>query len=130
VARKPLCRVRPAPINRWSACIRARRRDERRWRRGRHRRDRADDRAHRRDRRATSAAVQQPGAATTEIAESTHDTASGTEEVAENVRCLNRGAAETGSAAVRFLDAAGSLADDAERLPGEVAGFLAEVRAA
>jgi methyl-accepting chemotaxis protein len=77
-----------------------------------------------------SAAVEQQGAATQEIARNVQQAARGTSEVATNIVEVSRGAVETGAASGQVLSSAQSLARESTVLKGEVAKFLATVRAA
>ena len=79
---------------------------------------------------SVAAAVEEQGAATHEISSNVQQAARGTTEVASNIVNVNRGAAETGSASGQVLSAARSLAKESTMLKGEVAKFLATVRAA
>jgi methyl-accepting chemotaxis protein len=77
-----------------------------------------------------SAAVEQQGAATQEIARNIQQASRGTTDVATNIVEVNRGAVETGAASGQVLSSAQSLARESTVLKGEVAKFLATVRAA
>ncbi|WP_158240483.1 methyl-accepting chemotaxis protein [Telmatospirillum siberiense] len=76
-----------------------------------------------------AAAVEEQGAATQEIAGSVHQAAEGTRQVSDDVSVAQRAASKTGSVAANVLGAAGSLAQEAERLRAEVDCFLQGVRA-
>ena len=75
-------------------------------------------------------AVQQQGAATQEIVRNVSEAAAGTGEVTSNVTGVARAAEETGAAATQVLTAASDLSRQSEQLGGEVARFLAKIRAA
>ncbi|WFU43578.1 methyl-accepting chemotaxis protein [Bradyrhizobium sp. CB82] len=77
---------------------------------------------------AVSAAVEQQGAATHEIARNIQQAAQGTGEVSAGVADVQRGAAETGSASAQLLSSARLLSRDSTRLKDEVAHFLRSVR--
>ena len=76
-----------------------------------------------------AAAVHQQGAATGEIARSAMEAADGTREVSSNISGVSSGADETGRAAHAVLEAAGSLAGEADGLRVMVDTFLVNVRA-
>ena len=77
-----------------------------------------------------AAAVEEQGAATQEIVRNVAQAAAGTGEVTGNVAGVARAAEETGAAASQVLGAASELSRQSEHLTGEVARFLATVRAA
>ncbi|PWC36132.1 methyl-accepting chemotaxis protein [Azospirillum sp. TSO35-2] len=79
---------------------------------------------------AIAAAIEEQGAATRDIAGNVTEAARGTSEVSSNIVGVNRAVLETGSAASDVLDAASSLAREAEMLRGEVSSFITSVRAA
>ncbi|WP_448192270.1 methyl-accepting chemotaxis protein [Azospirillum sp. sgz301742] len=79
---------------------------------------------------AIASAVEEQGAATRDIASNVQQAARGTHEVSSNISGVNQAATETGAAAAQVAGAAGSLSQEAEKLRGQVAGFLAQVRAA
>jgi len=79
---------------------------------------------------AIAAAVEEQSAATGEIARTVQETARATEAVTVNIADVGQGSSETGAAAGQVLSAASDLAQQAERLNGTVAAFVAEVRAA
>ncbi|MGO1119482.1 methyl-accepting chemotaxis protein [Rhodovibrionaceae bacterium A322] len=79
---------------------------------------------------AISAAVEQQGATTQEIASTMALAASGMQQVSSNIGGVSQAADETGGAANQVLDASGELAQQAEALRGEVDAFLMKVRAA
>jgi methyl-accepting chemotaxis protein len=77
-----------------------------------------------------SAAVEEQGAATQEIARNVGEAAKGTQQVASNITDVNRGASETGSASAQVLSSAQSLSSESNHLKLEVDKFLSTVRAA
>ncbi|MDX5361159.1 MAG: methyl-accepting chemotaxis protein [Alphaproteobacteria bacterium] len=77
-----------------------------------------------------SAAVEEQGIATQEIARNVHEAARGTEEVSVNITGVTEAARETSDAAAQLLQAAGELGRSSEALRTEVSGFIARVRAA
>ncbi|MDE0942437.1 MAG: methyl-accepting chemotaxis protein, partial [Alphaproteobacteria bacterium] len=77
-----------------------------------------------------SAAVEEQGASTQEIARNVQEAAKGTENVNENIGEVNKGAQETGSAASQVLEATHELSQQAGDLRTEVEKFLTTVRAA
>jgi methyl-accepting chemotaxis protein len=77
-----------------------------------------------------AAAVEEQGAATTEIARNVHQAAQGTLQVAKNIGDVNKGAAETGAASNQVLSSAQALSTEGSKLKLEVDKFLATVRAA
>ncbi len=77
-----------------------------------------------------SAAIEQQGAATHEIARNAHEAATSTTHVATNIGDVNRGAGETGSASAQVLASAQSLSRESNQLKAEVDAFVATVRAA
>ncbi|HKA72525.1 MAG TPA: methyl-accepting chemotaxis protein [Xanthobacteraceae bacterium] len=77
-----------------------------------------------------SAAVEQQGSATNDIARNAHEAARGTSHVASNITEVNRGAGETGTASGQVFAAAQSLARESNQLRSEVESFVATVRAA
>ena len=79
---------------------------------------------------AIAAAVEEQGAATSEIARNAQQTAQATQDVTVHIAGVGRAAAETGSAATQVLSAAGELSQQSERLSAEVHTFVAGVRAA
>ncbi|UEM05831.1 methyl-accepting chemotaxis protein [Skermanella rosea] len=79
---------------------------------------------------SVAAAVEQQNAATGDISRNVQQAAAGTQQVSGNIAGVSQASSETGAAAGQVLDAAGSLALEAERLRGEVARFLADVRCA
>ena len=77
-----------------------------------------------------AAAVEEQGAATSEIARNVELAASGTAQVAAKITDVNRGAGDTGSASAQVLASAQSLSRDSNHLKTEVDQFLKAVRAA
>ncbi|KAF0225412.1 MAG: methyl-accepting chemotaxis [Rhodospirillaceae bacterium] len=75
-----------------------------------------------------ASAVEEQGAATAEIARNVQQAAAGTQEVSTNVEMVQEAATTTGSASQQVLTSAGGLAELADRLRGEVSGFLQTVR--
>ena len=75
-----------------------------------------------------SAAVEQQSAATQEIANSVTQASAGTRDVTGSIEKVSAAATETGHAADEVLEASGQLSSQAERLRGEVDGFLVEIR--
>jgi methyl-accepting chemotaxis protein len=77
-----------------------------------------------------AAAVEQQGAATAEIARNVQQTAQAAHDVTANIGGVSQAANDTGTAAAEVLTASATLSSQAVQLSGEVAGFVAEVRAA
>ncbi len=77
-----------------------------------------------------SAAIEEQGAATSEIARNVQEAARGTEAVTGNIANVRQGAGETGSAASQVLGASRELARHSEELGREVNAFLEGVKAA
>ena len=77
-----------------------------------------------------AAAVEEQQLATQEIARSVAEAASGTRAVTETMAAVLGAARETGASAAQVLDAAADIARRSNGLGGEVAGFVAQVRAA
>jgi methyl-accepting chemotaxis protein len=77
-----------------------------------------------------AAAVEEQGAATTEIARNVQQAAKGTAEVASNIVEVNQGAGETGSASAQVHSSSQQLAGESNKLKSEVQKFLDTVRAA
>jgi methyl-accepting chemotaxis protein len=75
-------------------------------------------------------AMEEQGAATTDIARNVQQAAQGTQVVSQSIVEVKRGAGATGSAAAQVLDAARNLAHHSTRLSQEVDSFLAGVKAA
>ena len=79
---------------------------------------------------AISAAVEQQGAATREIARSVQHAASGTGEIAAQIEQVKQATTETGGAASQVSATSAELAQQAEILRHQVGEFLSRVRAA
>ncbi|WP_246180051.1 methyl-accepting chemotaxis protein [Microvirga thermotolerans] len=79
---------------------------------------------------AIAAAMEQQGAATSEISRNVQEAARGTELVTGSIDDVRHGAGETGAAASQVLGAAQSLAQHSSSLSDEVASFLDGVKAA
>ena len=77
-----------------------------------------------------SAAVEQQGAATQEIARHVQHAATRSGVVASNIADVSRGARETGSASSQVLSSARTISGESVRLRTEVERFLTTVRAA
>ncbi|XUM20149.1 methyl-accepting chemotaxis protein [Bradyrhizobium oligotrophicum S58] len=77
-----------------------------------------------------AAAVEEQGAATSEISRNIQHAAMGTQQVSSNITDVQRGASETGSTSSQVLTAARQLSGDSQRLKQEVSRFLQSVRAA
>jgi methyl-accepting chemotaxis protein len=77
-----------------------------------------------------SAAVEQQGAATREIARSVQSAANGTGEIASRIGEVRQATGETGGAASQVSSTSAELAEQAERLRKQVNDFLGRVRAA
>lgn len=77
-----------------------------------------------------SAAVEEQGASTREIARNVEEAARGTAAVAEAIAEVTQAAGETGSAATQVESTAATLAEQAEALQRDVEAFLAAVRTA
>ncbi|WP_425429091.1 methyl-accepting chemotaxis protein [Azospirillum thermophilum] len=74
--------------------------------------------------------VEQQGSATREIAQNVQQAAEGTQEVMHHIAEVTTAASKTGGAADAVLQASRLLAQQADRLRGEVHGFLDKVRSA
>src|SRR5215813_4953463 len=77
-----------------------------------------------------SAAVEEQGAATAEIARNVQQAAQGTAQVATNITDVRTGAGETGSTSAQVLSSAQALSHESGKLKQEVDKFLTTVRAA
>jgi len=77
-----------------------------------------------------SSAVEEQHATTNEIASSMGNAARGTTQIDEEIREVNIATTDSSSAASQVLDAAKTLAHQAESLRGEVNQFIAEMNAA
>ncbi|TGE00662.1 methyl-accepting chemotaxis protein [Methylobacterium nonmethylotrophicum] len=79
---------------------------------------------------AIAGTVREQGGATREIVTSVAQASSRTGDVTATIAGVSQAAHETGNAATQVLSASAELAGQAERLRGEVQGFLEAVRAA
>ncbi|MFC0241008.1 methyl-accepting chemotaxis protein [Rhodopseudomonas telluris] len=79
---------------------------------------------------AITAAVEQQGAATREIARNIQQAAGGTTEVSGNIVGVSAASTQAGSTASEVLAASGALREEAGLLRGEIDTFLASIRAA
>ena len=79
---------------------------------------------------AISAAVEEQGAATQDIARSIQSAAGGTRDIANRVEEVRQAASETGGAATQVNATSGQLAEQAEMLKRQVAEVLRTLRAA
>jgi methyl-accepting chemotaxis protein len=79
---------------------------------------------------AISAAVEEQGAATREIARNVQEAAGGTGRIAEQIAEVQQATGETGGAAAQVSGTSAQLAEQAETLRAQVADFLGRVRAA
>jgi methyl-accepting chemotaxis protein len=77
-----------------------------------------------------AAAVDQQGAATSGIAHSVEEAATGSQQVAEDVGEVTDAATTSGAVAAQVLGAAGALTDQARHLKQEMERFLGAIRAA
>ncbi|MEI7607219.1 MAG: MCP four helix bundle domain-containing protein, partial [Rhodospirillaceae bacterium] len=77
---------------------------------------------------AISAAVEEQGAATGEIARNVHEAANGTQQVSSNIRGVVHASEETGAGARQTLAAADNLSHASESLAGEVERFIGTIR--
>ena len=73
---------------------------------------------------AIASAVEEKGAAATEISRNAQQAAAGTQEVSSNICDVEKAANESGAAAQQVLDAAALLANQSNSLRGEVDSFL------
>jgi len=78
---------------------------------------------------AVAAAVEEQGAATSEISRNAQQAAMGTREVTRGTVEVTRAAGETGAAANQVMSAAEELANQAEGFRREVERFLADIKA-
>jgi methyl-accepting chemotaxis protein len=76
-----------------------------------------------------ASAVQQQGSATQGISSNAQHAVVGARDVSTNIADMRNGAAQTGNAASRVLAAAGSLANDSEKLKTQAKHFLDRLRA-
>ncbi|RED27683.1 methyl-accepting chemotaxis protein [Rhodopseudomonas thermotolerans] len=79
---------------------------------------------------AITAAVEEQGAATREIARNIQHAAGGTSEVSSNIVGVSAAASQAGSAAAEVLNASGSLRQETAVLREEIDAFLVNIRAA
>ncbi|MDR6770260.1 methyl-accepting chemotaxis protein [Azospirillum sp. BE72] len=79
---------------------------------------------------AIAAAVEQQGAATRDISANVHQAAQGAQAVSANVAVASEATTDAGTKADEMLGESGRLTGVADRLRGEVDGFLASIRAA
>ncbi|HTZ79432.1 MAG TPA: globin-coupled sensor protein [Stellaceae bacterium] len=79
---------------------------------------------------AIASAVQEQSAATQEISGSVQQASKGTTEITSNIAGVTQAAGETGNAAHQVMTASGELSRQAEKLGGEVEGFLTKIREA
>ena len=77
-----------------------------------------------------ASAVGEQGSATQEIARNVQQAAVGTDEVSTNISRVTQSVSNSGQASTEVLSAADELTRQAERLRGDVDGFLAKIRAA
>jgi methyl-accepting chemotaxis protein len=77
-----------------------------------------------------ASAVEEQGAATSEIARNVSEAAKGTGEVSNNIANVNTAAQQTGVAASKVLASASNLSQNGKALKTQVNAFLLEVRAA
>ena len=77
-----------------------------------------------------ASAVEQQDSATREIAQSVQNVAQGTHDVTQDIVEVDRGAHDAGTASEAVLNSAQSLSAESVRLRSELAGFMANVRAA
>ena len=77
-----------------------------------------------------AAAVEEQGAATSEISRNVHNAAEGAQAVSLNVAGANDASVDAGGKAEAMLGEADRLVGVAEKLRGEVEGFVANIRAA
>ncbi len=77
-----------------------------------------------------SSAVEEQGAATSEISRNVQEAARGTQDVSSNITGVTQAAQETGSTATQVLTASNELNQQSDTLRTEVESFLEQVRAA
>ncbi len=77
-----------------------------------------------------ASAVEQQDSATREIAQSVQNVAHGTHDVTQDIVEVDRGAHDAGAASGAVLNSAQTLSAESVRLRNELAGFMANVRAA
>ncbi len=76
-----------------------------------------------------SAAVEQQGAATQDIARNVQSAASGATDIADNIAKVNERAGETGATSSRMHQSAQRMAGDSGILQKEIDGFLTSIAA-
>lgn len=76
---------------------------------------------------AIAAAVEEQGAATTEISRNIQEAATGTQQAADGIQSVTDGISKTSQAASNSLEMSTELSKQAERLSGEVETFLQKV---
>ena len=79
---------------------------------------------------AISAAVEEQGAATREIARNVSEASMGTQEVSSNILGVNESAVETRRVAKDVLGAAGRMSEESEHLRTQIHGFFVNIREA
>jgi methyl-accepting chemotaxis protein len=77
-----------------------------------------------------ASAVEEQGAATSEIARNVQDAARGTQQVSTTITRVTQAAEDTGQAAQRVLGLSSSLSEQSDTLRGQVERFLSGVRSA
>lgn len=75
-----------------------------------------------------ASAVEEQGAATSEIARNVQQASAGTSDVSVNVSSISEAASQTGDAAVRVKSASDSISAQVGTLQGEVSKFLAAIK--
>jgi methyl-accepting chemotaxis protein len=75
-------------------------------------------------------AMRKQEATSRKITHSTHEVASGAEQIAVNIAGVTQSAGDTGAAASEVLSAAGELTSQADALRAEITHFLGSMRAA
>ncbi len=76
-----------------------------------------------------SAAIEEQGAATGEIASNTQLAAHGTEQVSDNINGVGRAAEMTGAASTQLMSLSGALSVQAANMQQDVAAFVQQLRA-
>ncbi len=77
-----------------------------------------------------ASAVEEQGAATSQISRNVQEAAKGTQEVTDNITAVTQAAVETGSAANQVLGTAEEMAQQSTTLREQVESFLTQIRAA
>ncbi|MDC7675231.1 methyl-accepting chemotaxis protein [Asticcacaulis machinosus] len=77
---------------------------------------------------AISAAMEQQGAATDDIARNVHEASKGTDEVASHIHSISVATQETGDASSQVLETADNLVTQSDSLRQQVQQFVAQVR--